>query len=228
MIVAIDGPAGSGKSTTARAVAQALGFTYLDTGAMYRAIALAFLRAQLTPDEQSAHDVLRDLQVEITYIDGEQHVLVDGEDVSGLIRTPEVGAMSSLVSSLSPVRIRMVEEQRRFARQQIGLGRGVVIDGRDIGTYVFPDADVKVYMVAEAEERARRRHRELTERGSITTHEDVLNDLLRRDKQDSGRALAPLRRAEDAINIDTTRHTVDEQVNLVIQLVKERKGITPV
>ena len=222
MIIAIDGPSGSGKSTTARKLAERLGYLYLDTGAMYRALALAFLRSGLEPTPENARKLLARLRLDVAHRNGVMRVFLDGEDVSDRIRTPEVSAMASRISALEPVRRKMVEAQRRIARDFTAKGGGVVVEGRDIGTVVFPDAEVKVFMVADPTERARRRQAELKARGQEVDLDNVLAEIERRDRQDAGRALAPLRKAEDAIEIDTTNLTPDEQVAFIFNKVRER------
>lgn len=223
MIVAIDGPAGSGKSTTARAVAQALGYLYLDTGAMYRAVALAFLRADAAFEREAAEALLPQLQVDLRHRDGALHVLLNGEDVSAAIRTGAVGEAASRVAALGPVREKLVAEQRRIAAGYEAEGGGVVLDGRDIGTVVFPEADVKIFMKADPAVRARRRQEELAARGEAVAYEQVLADLQRRDRQDQERALAPLRKAADAVELDTSACAFEDQVQRVIKLVEERR-----
>ncbi|WP_457653503.1 (d)CMP kinase [Rhodocaloribacter sp.] len=222
MIIAIDGPSGSGKSTTARKLAERLGYLYLDTGAMYRAIALAFLRSGWEPTPENARKLLARMRLDVMHRNGGMRVFLDGEDVSDRIRTPEVSAMASRVSALEPVRKKMVEAQRRIARDFTAKGGGVVVEGRDIGTVVFPDADVKVFMVADPLERARRRQVELKARGREVDLDTVLAELEQRDRQDAERALAPLRKAEDAIELDTTSLTPDEQVAFIFNKVRER------
>ncbi|PEN15111.1 cytidylate kinase [Longibacter salinarum] len=220
MIVTIDGPAGSGKSTTARAAADRLGFVYLDTGAMYRAIALAFIRrdAEGTPDEARA--ILPDVRVDIRYRDNDMRVVLDGEDVSGTIRTAEVGNMASQISALQSVREKLLDTQRRVGREQAEKHGGVVLDGRDTGTVVFPDADVKIFMVADARERARRRLEEYQKQGEDVTFESVLREIEERDEADRTREIAPLKRADDAVELDTTSRSIDEQVGFVVNCVK--------
>lgn len=225
LIVAIDGPAGSGKSTTARRVADALGWLYLDTGAMYRATALAFLDAGAAFSADGAERVLPGLQLDLRRNgEGALHVFLYGEDVTGRVRTPEATEAASRVSALPSVRARLVDEQRRIALARMAEGSGVVIEGRDIGTVVFPDAEVKVFMVAHPVARAERRHRELTERGEDVSLEAVAAELAARDARDEGRDVSPLRPAEDAVHLDTSRLSIDEQVERVLGLVRERGG----
>jgi cytidylate kinase len=219
VIIAIDGPAGSGKSSTARAVARELGLLYLDTGAMYRAVALAFLRAGREATPQAAADLLPDLRIEVDHVDGQMHVRLDGEDVTQAIRQPEVGTMASRVSTLRAVREKLVAEQRRIGRSRPD---GVILDGRDIGTVVFPDADLKIFMVADAAVRARRRLRDLQEQGVEAAFDEVLQEIEERDRQDRERALAPLRQADDALVVDTTDRAFEQQVQFVVQHARER------
>lgn len=223
MIITIDGPSGSGKSTTARAVARQLGYLYLDTGAMYRAVALAFLRARAEATPAAAADLLPELRVDVRYEDAEMHVFLDREDVTASIRTREVGAMASRVSTLAAVREKLVREQRRMAREREQTEGGVVLDGRDTGTVVFPNADLKVYMKADARERARRRRAEYAERGQTVSFEEVHREIVERDRQDRERELAPLRRAKDAVVLDTTHCTVEEQVDFVVKRAARQK-----
>lgn len=222
MIITIDGPAGSGKSTTARGVAEELGFVYLDTGAMYRTVALAFLREEADPTESSAAKILPHLDVDVTYEGtGDMHVFLNGEDVTDRIRTPEVGSVVSEISTLRAVRNRMVEEQRRIGFEQEDQHGGVVLDGRDTGTVVFPDAEVKVFMDADVEERARRRQKEYALEGRDVALADVQREIEERDRRDRNRDIAPLRRADEAITLDTTHRTIEEQVAFVVDRVKE-------
>lgn len=221
MIVTIDGPAGSGKSTTARGVADRLGYVYLDTGAMYRAVALGFLRADADASSEDAREVLSGIEVDVQYRGDAMHVFLAGEDVTDRIRTSAVGAVVSDISSLAAVRERMVQEQRRIGFEQEETHGGVVLDGRDTGTVVFPDADVKIFMEADLDERARRRQKEYAEEGESVPLEDVRKEIARRDRQDRNREIAPLRRANDAISLDTTDLTIDDQVTFVVDRVKE-------
>ena len=216
MVVAIDGPAGSGKTTTARLVAQELGFVHIDTGAMYRALTLLALREN-TPlaDDDALTALAARARIELRPGDSRPRVLLDGEDVSEEIRTPAIDFNVSRVSEVPGVRDEIVAQQR-----QMGRCTDVVMEGRDIGTVVFPDADVKIYIVASVEERARRRHKELTLRGISHELADVVSDLERRDEYDSTRPVAPLRPAPDAERLDTTSLTVRQQVDEVIALVR--------
>lgn len=219
MIVTIDGPAGSGKSTTARAVAERLGYLYLDTGAMYRAVALAFLRAEAAPTDAAAATVLPEIRVDVGYDDGTMHVYLNGEDVSHRIRTTDVGDMASRVSTLRAVREKMVDEQRRIGREHDAQEGGVVLDGRDTGTVVFPEADVKIYMTADSMERARRRR---SEYGDDVSIEEVHQEIQERDRLDRERDIAPLRQADDATVVDTTSCTFEDQVDFVVDCVKQQ------
>ena len=214
--IAIDGPAGAGKSTIAKILSKSLGITYLDTGAMYRTVALKAIREGInTRDEASLEKLVSDIDIKIEYHENEQHIFLDGEDVSGKIRTPEVSKGASDVSAVKAVRIRMVELQR-----EIAAGQSVVMDGRDIGTFVLPDAKYKFFLNASLEERARRRYKEQIEKGiKDITLEDVMRDIEYRDKNDSSRDFAPLAKAEDAIEIDTTDMTVQQVVEKILSII---------
>ncbi|MEZ4698822.1 MAG: (d)CMP kinase [Rhodothermales bacterium] len=222
-IIALDGPAGSGKTSTARAVAERLGFVYLDTGAMYRAVTLAALDAGAPITDDGLAGVLDATRLEIGYGEGRMAIRLNGEDVSDRIRSGEVGRHVSPVSALASVRHRMVDMQRAFARAQLVAGRGIVVDGRDIGTVVFPDAELKVFMSAQPRVRAARRHQELAQKGDERSLDDVLAEIERRDAMDSARAIAPLRPAEDAILLDTSGLTMDQQVSFVVNKLSERQ-----
>lgn len=218
MNIAVDGPSGAGKSTLCRALAKELGFIYVDTGAMYRAIALYALEkgADLNSEEAMAA-LLPDIDLDLVYRDGEQRVYLCGRDVSDEIRTPEVSMATSAVSRFPAVRAFLLESQRGLAR------RGdVLMDGRDIGTVVLPDAQLKIFLTASPEDRARRRYEELILRGEEVSREQVLADVIRRDQQDSSRLTAPLRPAEDAVVVDTSGNTFEESFRLLLDLVKER------
>lgn len=220
MIVTIDGPAGSGKSTTAQRVAAQLNYVYLDTGAMYRAVALGFLRAGAPPSPEGADRVLPTLDVDVSYREDAMQVYLDGEEVTDQIRTTEVGAIVSDISTLAPVRKYMVEEQRRIGRKQVEEHGGVVLDGRDTGTVVFPNADLKIFMVADVDERACRRLKEYEQAEEDISFDEVRAEIKKRDHQDRNRDIAPLRRAEDAVMLDTTDRTIPEQVAFVVDRVK--------
>ena len=214
-LIAIDGPAGSGKSTTARMVAEKLGFVYLDTGAMYRAVTLFAMRNGVSLDDENAlAQIASRLPIEFKSDDDVQRVLVKGEDVTDEIRTPEVTKNVSKVSAYKGVREAMVAKQR-----EIGKNGSIVAEGRDTTTVVFPDADVKVYMEASTRERAQRRLLDLAKLGVTTTVDDQEEAIVRRDKYDSGREHSPLTRSRDAYVIDTTNVTIEEQVERVIQLI---------
>ena len=229
MIIAIDGPAGSGKSTTARTVAERLGYVYVDTGAMYRTVALAFIRNGVSAESAPAGEIRRilaNIRLDIRFEAGGMRVLLDEQDVTGDIRTRQVTEVASRVAVIPEVRERMVEEQRRLARIQEKDRKGVVLEGRDIGTIVFPDADVKVFMNASEEMRARRRYEELREKDPNVSFQDVLSDIRARDKRDVYRQASPLRKAEGTIEIDTSHIDVHEQVEMVIREVRERTNRT--
>ena len=217
MKVAIDGPAGAGKSTIARAAAKALGFIYIDTGAMYRAVGLyAFRRGVDTKnDTEGVVSLLPAIEVSISHVEGNQRVFLCGEDVSDEIRLPEISVAASNVAVIPEVRLKLVELQRALSEKT-----DVIMDGRDIGTYVLPDAEVKIFLTADVRARAERRFKELCEKGVSTTLEDVLADMEYRDKNDSGRAFAPLRRADDAILVDTTNNTPDESIAEVVSIIR--------
>ena len=213
--VAIDGPSGAGKSTIAKAVAAKLAIVYVDTGALYRTIGLAVQRRGISMDDNAGIlSVLPEIRVELTYRDGSQCVLLDGEDVSGLIRTPEISMYASKVSALPAVRAFLLDLQRDMARTH-----SVVMDGRDSGTVILPDAEVKIFLTASDEKRAERRWLELREKGEEVTVEDVLSDMRRRDAQDSSRAAAPLRQAEDAVLVDTSALTLEESIQAVLDVI---------
>jgi len=222
VIVAIDGPAASGKSTTARAIADHLGFIYLDTGAMYRTLALAALRYAAAGWSEPVVQVLQKSEVEVAYADdGEMRIFLDGEDVSEAIRQPEVGTMASRISARADIRDRMVALQRKIGQ---AAEPGVVVDGRDIGTVVFPDAPVKVFLTADLEERARRRQDDLQQQGQEVSRADVRKEVKARDRADRERAVAPLRQADDAVVVDTTHLNVQEQVQAIVDLVHKANG----
>lgn len=224
MIIAIDGPAGAGKSSTARAVAQRLGFLYLDTGAMYRALALAFLEAGEPATDAAGARVLPTAAVGLHPGPDGLRVTLNGKDVTEAIRAQAVGAMASRVSTLAAVREKLVAEQRRLAQAWAAGGGGVVVDGRDIGTVVFPEAPLKIFMEADLAERARRRRADLARTGPPPALSDVQAQIEARDRQDRERALAPLRPAPDAVLLDTTHRSFDEQVAFIVHLAEERRA----
>ena len=212
--VAIDGPAGAGKSTIAKAVAAKKGYVYVDTGAMYRAMALYFLRANISKnDETKISASVDDIKVSIKYEDGAQHVILNDEDVTGLIRTEEVGNMASATSVYSAVRTKLVALQQELAKTT-----DVIMDGRDIGTVVLPNADVKVFLTASVECRAKRRFDELKAKGENPDFDQIAKDIEERDYRDSHREISPLKQAEDATLVDSSDMTIDEVVTTIINL----------
>lgn len=223
MIVALDGPAGSGKTSTARAVAAALGFAYLDTGAMYRAITLAALQAGEGISEPQVQAILDQTKLDIRYPEGRMQVVLNDEEVTRSLRTEAVNEHVSQVSAYGAVREKMVASQREIARRIVTEGGGVVVDGRDIGTVVFPEAPVKVFMKASPEVRAARRKEELEAQGMPADLSEILENIRFRDDFDSKRAIAPLRKADDAVELDTSLLSFEEQVSRVVNLVKERQ-----
>lgn len=220
LIIAIDGTAGSGKSTTAKMVARRLHYLHIDTGAMYRAVALAVLQNNIDPDDIGAvEELTRDLKIRLDRSNGIA-VLLNDTDITDLIRNSEVTAIASKVSSYGGVREKLADEQR-----QMGKNGGVVLEGRDIGTVIFPDADVKLYFTADIEERARRRLHELADKGEEVDYDSMIADLAFRDHADSTRKISPLKKADDAITIDTTDLSIDEQVEKVLSIVSEKQKL---
>lgn len=214
--IAIDGPVGAGKSSIASLVAQELRILHLDTGAMYRAVGLYMLRRGVDPqDEVAVSAALPGCRVDVRYEDGSQRTLLCGEDVTGMIRTPEVSQAASAISQWPDVRSEMVGMQRRIA-----AGCDLIMDGRDIGTNVLPDAALKVFLTADPRERARRRYEELRQKGMPDTLEEVLAALTARDEQDTRREANPLRQAEDAVLLDTTHMTIQEAVDAIVRLAR--------
>lgn len=215
--LAIDGPAGAGKSTIAKRIARELGFIYVDTGAMYRAMALYFIRNRIAADEtEKIEEACRSVNVTIEYRDGEQLVLLNGENVNGLIRTEEVGNMASATSVNKAVRLKLVELQQNLAEKE-----SVVMDGRDIGTYVLPNADLKIYLTAGSRERAGRRWAELKEKGVPADIDSIERDIIERDQRDMTREFAPLKQAEDAVYLDTSDMTIDEVVEKITGMIHQ-------
>lgn len=218
MNIAIDGPAGAGKSTIARAAAKTLGYIYVDTGALYRAVGVYSLRKGLdTKNPETVAATLSHIQVELKFQDGVQHVFLNGEDVSEEIRTPKASMAASDVSAVPAVRQFLFDLQRDIAAKN-----NCIMDGRDIGTVVLPGAEVKIFLTASPEARAVRRFRELQEKGATDTYEEVLADLAERDYNDSHRAVAPLKPAEDSVLVDTSALTLSESVEKVIEVIKEK------
>lgn len=215
--IAIDGPAGAGKSTIAKEISRILGIVYLDTGAMYRTVALKAIRSGFdTLDEARLAVLVKDIDIRIEYKDNEQRIFLDGDDVSGLIRTPEVSIGASNVAVIPAVRIKMVELQRDIAREN-----DVVMDGRDIGTYVLPDANFKFFLTATLDERAKRRYSEMLSKGMTDVdYEEVKKDIAFRDKNDSSRAFAPLSKAPDAMEIDTTGLEPQEVLRIILDRIE--------
>lgn len=219
--VAIDGPSGAGKSTIARRVAEGLGFLYVDTGAIYRTVGLAACRAGLAfGDVAGVTALLETLELKLTYENGVQKMLLHGEDVSEEIRRPQIAMYASDVSAMPPVRAYLLELQRSLARTQ-----NVIMDGRDIGTVVLPDAGLKIFLTASAEERAMRRFHQLQAKGDPTSYEEILQQVNQRDHNDMTRAAAPLKQAEDAVLVDTTGNTLEQSVAIITKIVQERFGL---
>lgn len=216
--IAIDGPAGAGKSSIAKRAAAALGYIYVDTGALYRTIGLNALRRGVdTKDAAAVIGTLADVQVSLRFVDGEQRVFLGEEDVSAAIRTPEASMAASHVSAIPAVREHLFALQQNIAAQN-----NCLMDGRDIGTVVLPNADVKIFLTASAETRADRRCRELAEKGMPTPYDEVLRDIIERDYNDSHRDVAPLKQAEDAVLLDTSALSFDESYDAVVKMIKER------
>ena len=217
--IAIDGPAGAGKSTIAKRAAKALSFIYVDTGAMYRAMGLYFLKKGISPeDQEEIEKACEDIQVSITYENGEQQVLLNGENVSSEIRREEVGNMASKTSANSRVREKLVALQRELASRE-----NVVMDGRDIGTQVLPDATVKIYLTASSRERAKRRYLELQEKGMAANLEEIEADIIERDHRDMTREISPLCQAEDAVLVDASYMTIAEVTEAVLKAFEEKR-----
>lgn len=216
--IAIDGPAGAGKSTAARRAAENLNFIYVDTGAMYRTIGLYMLEHQVPVDrEESLRKALDEIRIELGYREGIQRMFLNGEDVSDRIRTEEVSAQASVVAAIPAVRGKLLDLQRNMAASQ-----DVIMDGRDIGTNILPDAELKIYLTASVEERARRRYQEMVQKGAECSIEEIRKDIADRDYRDMHRETAPLRQAEDAVYLDTSDMTLDEVVAEITRLAKEK------
>ena len=217
--VAIDGPAGAGKSTLARQAARELGFLYVDTGAIYRTVALKAVRAGADPaDPAQVVPLLENLDLRMDYgPDGEQRMFLEGEDVSSAIREHKISGLASKVSAIPEVRAFLLDFQRKLAREH-----DVLMDGRDIGTVVLPDADVKIFLTAAPESRARRRLLELEQKGQKTDFETILRDIILRDEEDRNRPIAPLRQAEDAVLLDTTQLNLEQSLQALLSIIKEK------
>ncbi|MBC5737909.1 (d)CMP kinase [Lawsonibacter faecis] len=217
--IAVDGPSGAGKSTLAKMLAEALGYLYVDTGAIYRTVGLSACRRGVDPGDGAAVvPMLAGLDIDLRHgEDGLQHMYLDGEDVTDEIRRPEISKYASAVSALPQVRAFLMDMQRELARRQ-----NVIMDGRDIGTVVLPGADVKIFLTAAPEDRAKRRYAELLQRGHGGDYETVLRDIIQRDENDTRRAAAPLRQAEDALLVDTTGNSLEESFDVLLNTIKER------
>ena len=217
--VAIDGPAGAGKSTISKSAAKELGFIYVDTGALYRTVGLAASRKNVEPVQgEEVNNLLDSIKVELTFNDkGEQVVLLNGEDVSAFIRTPEASMMASKISAIPEVRAYLLDLQRNMATTN-----NVIMDGRDIGTVVLPNAEVKIFLTATPEARATRRYKELVEKGMDVKYDDILQDVITRDYNDSHREIAPLKQADDAVLADTTEIDLQGSIDLIVSIIKER------
>lgn len=218
LIIAIDGPAGAGKSTVAKLVAQKLNYTYIDTGAMYRAVAWQVLHEGVEPNNREIAGLTRKLDVKLTYVDGKTKVVVAGQDITEAIRTPEVSRLVAKVAQVPELRDVMLKLQREMASQG-----GVVMDGRDIGTHVLPNADIKIFLTASIAERAKRRWRELTDKGYTIALSELENEIACRDKEDCEREVAPLIAAADAVQVDTTHLSINDTVATILNLCKERQ-----
>ena len=217
--VAIDGPAGAGKSSIAKAVAKDTGYIYVDTGALYRAVAHYTLEKGVSLDDSAAVVALLDgLEIKLAYSEGVQKVISQGNDVSGKIRTPEVSMAASKVSAIPEVRAFLFDLQKKIAAEN-----NIIMDGRDIGTVVLPDAQLKIFLTASAEERARRRFAELKDTEGVT-FESILADIIKRDENDMNRAVSPLKQAEDAVLVDTTEMTIEEVIALLEKMIKETEA----
>lgn len=216
--IAVDGPAGAGKSTIAKKVAQALEYIYIDTGAMYRAFGLFAINKGISPDDSEAvKNACEEVSVRIDYYNGKQQVLLNGDNVTNLIRTEDVGKMSSSIAKNAAVRSKMVDLQKNMAASS-----NVIMDGRDIGTVVLPNADLKIYLTAGSRERAERRYKELTSKGITCNIDEIENDIKDRDYQDMNREVSPLKQAYDAVLIDSSHMTIDEVTNAIIKLFTDK------
>ncbi|MBN1638609.1 MAG: (d)CMP kinase [Ignavibacteriales bacterium] len=221
IILAIDGPAGSGKSTVAKIISEKLGFLYLDTGAMYRAITYYAIENQIVDDVNKIKEAVKKIKIDLNFESGVTRVILNNKDVTDKIRTPEVNSKVSEVSVIPEVRKELVRMQK-----EIGLTNNLVTEGRDTTTVVFPDADVKIFLTASIDERAKRRYKEFLERAEKISLEDTKKNLEKRDNIDSNRVISPLQKADDAIEIDTTNLSIDEEVNLILEKISEKLNIS--
>ena len=214
--IAIDGPAGAGKSTIAKLVAKEKGYIYVDTGAMYRGLAIHFLKKGIQPDEkEKIIDACKDAEVSIGYEDGAQQIYLNGENITDMLREEAVGNMASISSAVPEVRAKLLDLQRNLAKE-----KDVVMDGRDIGTHVLPNADVKIYLTASVECRANRRFKELTEKGIACNYDEIAQDIQERDTRDMNREIAPLKKADDAVLVDSSDMTIEEVVKAITGLCR--------
>ena len=216
--VAIDGPAGAGKSTIAKLVAKEKGYIYVDTGAMYRGLAIHFLNKGIEPGEtDKVIEACKDAEVTIAYEDGVQHVYLNGNDISSRLRNEEVGNMASVTSAIPEVRKKLLELQQNLAKTQ-----DVIMDGRDIGTTILPNAEVKIFLTASAKTRANRRYLELTEKGEACDMDEILKDIIDRDERDMSRAVSPLKQAEDAVLVDSSEMGIEEVVESILSVYRKK------
>lgn len=215
--IAIDGPAGAGKSTIAKMASAKLGYIYVDTGALYRAVALYIKENSISDEDIEAS--LEKADVSLKFVDGAQRVYLGSRDVSDLIRTPEISMEASRTSSIPAVRAYLFDTQQKIAREN-----NVIMDGRDIGTVVLPNAEVKIFLTASAEERANRRFKELSEKPDCPTYQEILDDIIKRDHQDMHRETSPLKQAEDAVLVDTTKLDLEESAEAILRIVREKTG----
>lgn len=215
--IAIDGPAGAGKSTIAKMVSAELGYIYVDTGALYRTIALYIMENNISDND--IPEKINKADVSLKFIDGTQKVFLGDRDVSGLIRTPQISMEASRTSAIPAVREYLFDTQQKIAKEN-----NVIMDGRDIGTVVLPDAQVKIFLTATPEERANRRYRELSEKSDCPSYEDILKDIIERDHNDMNRPVAPLKQADDAVLVDTTNLTLEQSAEEIIKIINEKTG----
>lgn len=220
-IIAIDGPAGSGKSTSAKMIARKLGFLYIDTGAMYRAVTHMALKKGIIDDLAAVSQLARQVNIDLNFVNGKTYVKADGTDITEEIRTVEVNSRVSDVSKIAEVRKALVEKQQIIGRS----GNGVVMEGRDITTVVFPDADVKIFLTADIEKRSERRLKEYSDNGTDLKIDEVKDNLIKRDRTDSTRSVSPLKKAEDAVEVDTSDITIDQQVSIILGIIREKASL---